>query len=220
MTTPIGGIAFFLSFPCLLYVCIANFILIPTFLDISATKNLSQFGAGFLVGVLIASFYIKDRLSVFIHELEHSIVANLCGNKHKEMKYESDTGHYKYEYTKETEKYNALISLAPYFLPTFLFLAIVINVLFYLSTQSVLIVILGIGYGIDLKKNWADVSPIQTDFTGIRGGYYVGLVFVFLINIAIGSFLLIWVMQQNAGVAQVFLRQWEFWGRCYLSFFS
>ncbi|MCB0337386.1 MAG: hypothetical protein KDD62_13815, partial [Bdellovibrionales bacterium] len=202
---------FFVSFFCLALICISNiFFLAVLAVEIeSAWANFVQFAMGGLIGSWIAHMFIKGHSSVLIHEVKHSIVSNLVGNRAKGMRIQRKSGHFKYSYTKATEKYNALIALAPYFLPVFTFATTLAAHIIYAQTYYKLLFVVGAGFGMDMILNWRDVSPIQTDLTNITGGYKVGVAFVTLMNLAIFTFLLAWVLDGGQGLKFLFAALWE-----------
>ena len=206
----VGGLPFFISYLSLLYLALSNSFFLIGLINTDSLKSLLMFAAGLVIGALSAGSFILGRFSVFIHELEHSIVSNLVGNKSKDMEFDDDSGHFSYEYTHETAKYNALISLAPYYFPLFTLISVVLTLLWYLYTGESIVFILGIGLGIDLVTNLRDISPVQSDLTSITGGYYIALGFIACMNVSLISFLLAWVLAQVDGYNYLFSRQWSF----------
>lgn len=72
--------------------------------------------------------------------------------------------------------------------------------LFWHHDALILVTTVGAAFGADLLLNFRDVSPYQTDLTTIRGGYFVGLIYVLAMNLVIATFLLAWVMQGTSGL--------------------
>lgn len=199
-TNSVGGFAFFLSLACLLFLSVLNMIHLPALWDSTAASNLLQFGMGIVIGCGAAMTLVFGHASVFLHEVKHSILSNLVGNRAKGMRIRRSHGHFKYEYTQATAEYNAFISLAPYFFPLFTFPSILIAIAAAHGQHSVQVLICGVGAGLDYVLNIRDIGPHQTDFTSITGGYSVGLFYVFIMNVTIATFLLAWVMQGVFGL--------------------
>lgn len=206
---PLGGLPFFLSLTSLLALASLNLFFFPEMLKDETHSNWTRFGIGASLGMWFGHIFVKGHMSVMLHEFKHSVVSGLAGNKAKEFKIKSDHGHFKYEYTKHSQKYNALISLAPYFLPVFTFIAGLIAIpLYYRSLEAVLLV-LGVGYGLDLLLNARDISPRQTDFSDIRGGFLVGLLFVLAMNVCIFTMLGSWVAYGFDGFGYLVACYWD-----------
>lgn len=159
---------------------------------------------GFSVGAWFSYALIAGAPSVFLHELKHSIMSNLAGNRAKGMKIKRKTGHFTYQYTADTAKYNAMIALAPYFLPLFTVSSILIVLVFLREHHNFAVAAVAFGFGADLVLNFRDVSPIQTDLTRITGGYNVGVTFVVAMNFVMGSFLVIWAFGGWVGIQDLF----------------
>jgi hypothetical protein len=164
---------------------------------------------GFSLGAWFSYMFFRNSISVLIHETKHSIVSNLAGNRAKGMKIDKDSGEFTYEYTRSTAKFNALIALAPYFLPCFAFLGMLIAGIFFREQHELMVAIVASGFGADIILNFRDVSPIQTDLTRITGGYKVGVTFVYAINFVILSFLVAWCWHGWAGVVELLIMLWE-----------
>jgi hypothetical protein len=188
---PIGGISFFSSYLVLILLTISNtYVLAQVLLETELLK-LIIITSGGLVGWWIAYTLFRGQISVLIHEYKHAILAKLVGNKWKRLKLKGMGGSFKYSYTQETARYNAFISLAPYFLPVLTFIGSLFFVtLMYRSIEAALLVI-GIMHGAELYFNWRDANPIQTDLTDIRGGFWVAFGYVVVANIVITSLVLI-----------------------------
>lgn len=200
----VGGFAFFLSL----------FFLLPTavlFLGIALGQvqhgELSAaitFLASLCTGLAIAHYGIRGHFSVLIHEWKHEVVSSLVGNRNKRMEVSQHTGSLQYEYTKKTAHYNAFISLAPYILPVFTFIGILISVAVGPVHHLAPIVIIGMCFGIDLLMNARDISPIQTDISLIRGGYAMGLLYILSWNMLTTGIVLAWVFQGVSGISAQF----------------
>lgn len=199
-----GIIAFFTSLICLIYFGTINSFILLQLIDASTIYLILWFIAGLLAGIWLINILVKNEISVLIHELKHSIVANLAGNKFKAFMIRRKHGHFTYTYTKDTAHYNSLIALAPYFLPLFTAPGVI---MVYIALQKSLffaLFLLGLFYGADSRLNYRDIGPHQTDFTNLTGGYRIGLVFIVFMNLSILTLILSWVMLQNTGIKHLF----------------
>jgi hypothetical protein len=207
---PVGGFAFYTS---LFFLCFLALLNTKTILGLISPLDGSRSGIFlllFVAGLLGTRAIFPDRLCVFIHELKHSIVSNLAGNRAKKLKFEDQTGSFTYEYTKRTAAYNAFIALAPYWFPLFTLIGLPIAV--FAAPQHSLIVV-GIGgllFGSDWYLNMRDFSPHQTDITGIRGGYAIGALYILAMNVTLSSIVVAWILRDVAGLLALVQNLWEF----------
>jgi len=206
----VGGFPFFISLVSLLFLGTYFLTIIPSLLDSYAYNNWFRFIAGFILGCWAASIFIRGHISVFIHELKHSIISNLVGNKARGMKIRKRSGHFEYSYTQRTAGYNAFIALAPYWLPLFLVPACIIALTLWHHDHQLAVAVIGVGFGIDAMLNLRDISRVQTDITGITGGYSVGLLYIAAINLAIFSTLAAYVSQGTYGLKYLTYSLWQF----------
>lgn len=191
---PVGGFAFVLSFLSLLPLIFACAAWVFYYSAESNLERLTAWLSGLGVGILIASYILIGHLSVFIHELKHSLVSNFVGNKWKGMKVDADSGHFEYAYYKSTSHFNAFINLAPYCLPVGTIVCSLLSLALFPFGDRIRLLVVGIGYGMDLILNVRDISPHQSDFYLIRGGFSVALMYVIVANLAVLSVLLVWVL--------------------------
>lgn len=207
----IGGVPFFITLGCALFLGVFNFFHLPALWDGPAFRNWCKFLSGMVLGGLIAKVMIQGHISVFCHELKHMLVSKIwANNKNKGFKIRRKSGHYKYAYSRETEKFNALISLAPYFFPLFTVPAALIAWPISYHSPHWITFILGVGYGIDCLLNVRDISPIQTDLTEITGGYNTAIAFVIAINLTIFTLLAAFVSQGVFGLQFLVHALWDF----------
>ncbi len=186
-----GGPFFFFSLLALLFVATWNVRFLIAVLATWGMKFPLLLTAGVALGWMISQFLFRAHFATFIHELKHSVVSNLVGNKAKEMRIRRNSGHFQYEYTKDTARYNAFISLAPYCFP--LFTVPLLGIAAWLIPDRTLAVLaVGVALGADLQCGWRDVGPYQTDFSDLRGGYFIGLVYVTAASITLVTFVLAW----------------------------
>jgi hypothetical protein len=121
------------------------------------------------------------------------------------MKIERDSGHLEYAYSKQTAHYNAFIALAPYIVPMWTFVMILMSAAVAWGNTFLTAILVGIGYGADLILNARDISPIQTDISLITGGYKVGLTYIMAWNLLTAAFVLAWAFQGAAGIGELFI---------------
>lgn len=199
----VGGFAFFLSLAAILPTGLIVASLALRLLSSETIGTAGGFTCAALVGALCAHFFIKGHISVLIHEFKHSLISNLVGNKRKGMKIDRDSGYFEYAYSKETKHFNAFISVAPYIVPVFTFVAGLIAFALFRHDHMLAALVVGIGYGMDLVLNIRDISPIQTDLSLLRGGYRLGVLYVTAWNVLIFGLLLAWVLQGGAGLTHL-----------------
>lgn len=199
-----GGITFMLSMTSLFIIALHNLYLLKDLIDQNTTASLGMFVAGGYLGYLITKRYFYGRFAVFIHELKHAIIATISGNKFKDIHIGQDSGFYKYEYTEKTARYNGFIALAPYWVPLFS-LPVLISGIFLIPDQSLRLFILGTSYAADLTFSARDVSPLQTDFKMIEGGFKTGFAYILIVNLAIFSFYAIYICKDLQGFQQILI---------------
>lgn len=195
----IGGFAFFLSLSVLLPLGVVLIFLTLSYVPLDGRALAIFFGA-WVAGIVACQVLIRGHVSVLIHESKHAIVSNLVGNKRKGMKIGEHSGHFVYAYSKRTAHMNALISLAPYILPVFTFVGMLAAAAALRKDHAMAVLLVGICYGVDTALNVRDISPIQTDINEIRGGYGVGLLYIFAWNLTIFGVLLAWVFNGPTGL--------------------
>jgi hypothetical protein len=200
----VGGFAFFLSLSLLLPTGVLFLGVALAQLRESNILSTMVFITALGSGVTIAHYLIKGHLSVLIHEWKHEIVSGLVGNKNKRMEINQHSGSLQYEYTKDTAHYNAFIALAPYILPLFTFFGALLTLATSPSNTIAPLIIIGCTYGIDLMTNARDISPIQTDISLIRGGYYIGLLYILAWNALTTGLALAWAFGGLSGISAQF----------------
>lgn len=206
----IGGAVFFLSLFFLLVIGLFNLKNIPSILHSkTAVSNVLYWLAGVILGLVCSRAFIRGQIGVLLHENKHAIVSNLVGNKWKRMKVDNNAGEFEYKYSKQSAPYNAFIALAPYYLPIFTLLSILTGYATIPSEHKYLALLIGVGSGLDGEQNTRDISPHQTDFSNLLGGYKVGLLYVFAMNLTITTFLLAWVGQQWQGIQTLLINLGE-----------
>jgi len=197
-----GGLFFFSSLLAIIFVATWNSRFLIEVLYSWGLKLPFILVAGAALGWMISRFLFRAHFATFLHELKHAVVSNLVGNKAKEMKIRRNSGHFQYEYTKDTARYNAFISLAPYCFPLFT-VPTLIAASWLIPDRTVAVLLVGVALGSDLQSGWRDVGPYQTDFSDLRGGYFIGLVYVTAASIALSTLLIAWSAAGWPGVAQL-----------------
>lgn len=215
----VGGVWFFLS---LLFLFISTLLLLPAWLntlysEISFTRLRAAVG-GAIFGIGCSTLLLRGPISTLIHELKHKVLSGLVGNKAKRVTINGAEGAFEYEYSKETAKYNAFISLAPYFLPLFVILSIPFWGFRFGWGDVTRVLILSSAWAIDLTTGIRDISPHQTDFKDIVGGFRVGLFYVILMNIIIAMILSTWIAGDWSGVIKLFSQTFAWVASTVISF--
>jgi len=200
----VGGFAFFLSLALLFPTGLLLLSLAIRQIRQAEVGNVIIFLAALVVGAAFAYRFMQGHLSVLIHEWKHELISSLVGNKNKRMEVGRDTGSLQYEYTRKTAHFNAFISLAPYIVPIFTFIGVLITAAVGSRHPSVALMIIGITYGADALMNTRDISPVQTDISLIRGGYSIGLLYIISWNMLTTAIVLAWAIQGFNGVAELF----------------
>ncbi len=208
-TNRVGGLAFFVS---LTFLCVLGFLNSLTLISLQSLATLprwASFAGGSVVGFLVARYLFPERFCVFIHELKHSVISNLAGNRAKRFKVADRSGSFTYEYTKQTAAYNAFIALAPYWLPLFSIVGIPLAALALPESLTSLLLVAGLVWGADAALNVRDISPVQTDISGIRGGYGVGVLYIIAMNLTIFSIVGAWVSSGVSGLLALVTALWN-----------
>ncbi|MBX7145254.1 MAG: M50 family metallopeptidase [Oligoflexia bacterium] len=205
----VGGLAFFTSLFALIVISLLNLPLLPALFFGTGPSRLAHFFLGMLPGFFLAMYCIQGKYSVLVHEFKHSVISGLVGNRAKGLKINKDSGQFSYMYSRSTAAYNAFIALAPYWLPLFTTLSLLIAFSLWRANPVNFCIAVGVGYGTDLIMNLRDISPRQTDLTLIRGGYSIGLAYVIAMNLALLSFLLAGIMQGSFGLMYLVKSLWH-----------
>lgn len=205
----VGGGVFFCSLFFLLILSGLNLLVLPDLVLASSGPRWTQFGLGGILGLWLAGVLVRGRRSVFLHEWKHDIVSVLFfGNRPGKFKIGPDSGHLAYRYTHRSAPGNAFIALAPYWLP--LLTAIIGGTAcIVLRDAPATLLIMGAAYGADLRLNIRDIHPRQTDITNITGGYRVGLLYIFAMNLTLFTVLAAWVSQGVLGLKYLLYGLWQ-----------
>ena len=204
--TKSGGPLFFLSLIVMFCLSITWCAALPAAYNPETSKRpLTLFLIAAAVGILVSRAILVYFISVFIHESKHMVASLIAGNKIKGMQVGMQEGHLEYEYTKDTAGYNAFIALAPYIMPLFTLIGFILGICFPSEGNTRLLLMLGLGVGIDFIMNTRDIGPHQTDFQSIRGGFPVGLVYVLSVNVLILAAVLTWVLGGFDGFEKVYV---------------
>lgn len=199
--SPAGGVVYFLS---IIFLFVLSALLTLSFIIWVFSKahfpNWCAFIICALLGYIISHYGLRGRFSVFVHEFKHKLTSGLAGNKPKSLSVGDNEGAFEYEYTKHTAHLNAFIALAPYYVPLFSAVAIAAIYLFQVQHEVLRAAIVGVTYGGDLSFNTRDISPHQSDFSELRGGYKIGILYVTLMNFVLLIFLGSWISGGKEGV--------------------
>ncbi|MCO6432343.1 MAG: hypothetical protein J5J00_15925 [Deltaproteobacteria bacterium] len=219
-TGKVGGVAFFLSLLAIIMLAGLSLSVLPKVLMSRAkTDSFLWSAAGLALGVLI-SRAIRGKPAVLIHELKHSILSNFIGNKWKEIKVRSRSGHFEYGYYKSTAKYNAFISLAPYWLPLFSLVAVPVAYAALYPHHHFMLILASAAYGCDLALSYRDISPHQSDLSDIRGGYPVAMVYIAAINLLLIAIFIAWVPEGFGSLKEFGIQFWNLVKSLATSFYS
>ena len=188
-----GDLIFFAILIVTVSLAISSIQAIPIIFAEPNFTRLLTFYSGVIIGGALCRLLIRNHLSVFFHELKHAVVSILAGNSPKGIRIGKSSGHFEYSYTEDTKSYNAFIYLAPYTLPLF-------TVLFFLAAvyplwrerSLMLLGVVGLGYGVDVVSGIRDIHPGQTDFSSLRGGFGIGLIYVTALHVLIFFSLSAW----------------------------
>jgi hypothetical protein len=211
-TSKVGGGAFFFSFLVIVPTALFSVWFLITQNSGESLHYIGRFALGACGGGVLAGLLIRGHTAVFIHELKHSIVANLVGNKATNWRIRKNTGHFEYEFTEKTRGYNAFISLAPYWLPVFTLLCGAIGCAGWFGDREMIALITGLGWGADIALIARDIGPHQSDFSDLRGGFPIGLTYVAALNIIVLVLLLTLI---GAGLPGLKLLGKAVWGALY-----
>ena len=184
---PVGGLVFLVSLVVSTFLAVVLFSILPWVFAVIEPARAALFLLSVPVGLWIAHRVIRGHGSVFLHELKHSILSNLSGNRAKGMVVNRSSGEFRYAYTESTAHMNAFISLAPYLLPLISMVAIPVALLFLGFSDPLIAIVIGVSFGIDLLLNVRDISPHQTDLTEVIGGYWISIWYVMVVNVALWS---------------------------------
>ena len=110
--------------------------------------------------------------------------------------------HFEYSFSKQTSHLNAFISLAPYAFPLFCIVCLPVFALLYSKQVIIAKALLSLALGIDLVQNIRDVSPHQTDFSQVRGGFKLGLIYVICFNLLVICLITLAVIFGRAGFVE------------------
>ena len=139
-----------------------------------------------------------SAITIFAHESTHMLAALLTGHKPKSMRIEPDKGG---SFTYEG-KGNWLITVAPYFFPTFPFLWMLGGLWFEYNNQAFpqwYIFIFGLLVGYHIVANFYQIHSEQTDFK--KAGHLFCILFIPGANILLFGYLWSFVLKGWAGLA-------------------
>jgi len=165
-----------------------------------STTSLSHAQLIFLYGIffycgLHLFFFKPDYLYVFGHELMHALATWLCGGKVRSFKVSNAGGSVK------TNKANAFIVLAPYFIPAYV--VIFSSIYFILSLffgpqflSPYFIFTIGASLAFHLIMTADVLKKKQPDI--FKSGYIFSLALIFLFNIMVVGAIFSWLFENIA----------------------
>lgn len=183
------SLPFLISIPANFSICM---VLILTILDMNVTHGMNNlslglFAFGFIAALGLTITSKMSRFRVFVHEMKHSMVVNLSGNKVKDFKVGKNTGHVEYAMYQDRVHYAPLIALAPYFFPLFSLPTVVSAVFLHISYPQYIIPAIGFTLALDLSLSISEIHPYQTDFQSIIGGFFTSALYL-------AGFYLMWTL--------------------------
>ena len=205
----VGGLAFFLSLVFLTVLGGLNLNAVPEVVTLASPARITAVLSGALSGALLTRLLVKRRAGVFLHELKHSIVSNLAGNRARGMKVRNSRGHFEYEYTKRTEAYNAFIYLAPYYFPVLSVAAALVTLPLFWRNPLVWSSAIAAGFAGDMELAVRDIGPHQTDFQNLRGGFPLGLFYVIMMNLVLATTLISALLMGRDGLLVLGRSLWD-----------
>lgn len=207
----IGDFVFFISLAVVGAFFFSTLIAFPFHLLTYDFNRGFVFVFGVFLGGVFARYILRAHLSVLIHEFKHMIVAILAGNRALGLRIARKEGHFEYEYSEETKSYNAFISLAPYYALLFTLIAIICGLLLLRDHPRELLLLIGFGYGLDLVTCIRDISPHQTDFSSLNGGFLAGILYVLFFHGTIAMCLFTWVFSGLFGLESLLGSVFALW---------
>ncbi len=155
-----------------------------------------------IIGVMILWAIIPGlngaAWTIFAHEFTHMLAALLTGHKPKSMNIHPDKGG---SFTYQG-KGNWLITIAPYFFPTFPFLWMLGGLWFSYHNQAFpnwYVMTFGVLVGYHIVANFYQIHAEQTDFK--KAGYFFTVMFIPGVNVLIIGYLWSFVLNGWAGLA-------------------
>ena len=155
-----------------------------------------------IIGVMIVWGVVPglsgSALTIFAHEATHMLAAILTFHKPKGMSIrDGQGGSFTYQ-----GKGNWLITIAPYFFPTFPFLWMLIGLWFTFQDQTFppwYIMTFGFLVGYHIVSNFYQIHSEQTDFK--KAGYFFSMMFIPGANILVIGYLWSFVLKGWSGLS-------------------
>jgi len=139
-------------------------------------RNIFILNGSIFVTVILVRLILPEFILTFFHELRHAAVVLLTGQNLTSFKIGfKGGGSITYDMEEGKEGLAGYITLAPYFLPVFSVIPVLIYPLISFPYELQLI---GLLLGLDLLISFTDLSPIQTDFSRVGGLRIVSLMFL------------------------------------------
>jgi len=146
-------------------------------------RNLFVFIAGIVTAVILNRVPMVNHWMNFLftlqHELVHLICASFMGGKPLAMEVSLHNGG-----TACSSKSNCMVRLAPYFLPLFTFVFLVLAMFFSKDYRFTVVLLAGLFYSNFLVKTIDSLRCSQPDIEK-SGGRIIALPIIFLLNITV-----------------------------------
>jgi len=154
------------------------------------SKNLHLFLLGF--GIFMPIWFIWGRYSHFLNTFEHEITHMLVGLLMFKRPHELHVTHGAGGHVLIQGSNNFIITLAPYFLPTFSYLLLLVYPLLADAYHPYFFVILGLITSYHVFSTWQETSLVQTDIHA--NGVVFSLLFIIAANIISYGFILAFIL--------------------------
>ena len=166
------------------------------------SKEIAVYFLGPVIGIMVIWGIIPglsgSAFTIFAHEFTHMLAAVVTGHKPKAMNIIPDKGG-SFSYTGEG---NWLITIAPYFFPTFPFLWMLGGIWFEYQGKifpTWYIMVFGTLVGYHIVSNFYQIHSEQTDFK--KAGYLFSVLFIPGANVLLIGYLWSFVLKGWAGLS-------------------
>lgn len=196
----------YIKWPTALLMGIAFYPMLITLVQMigqTFSKDIALYFLAPIVGVMVIWGIVPglngSALTIFAHEFTHMLAAILTGHKPKSMSIRPDEGG-SFTYIG---KGNWLITIAPYFFPTFPFLWMLGGIWFEYKGQAFptwYIMAFGALVGYHIVSNFYQIHSEQTDFK--KAGFIFSALFIPGANIVLIGYLWSFVLKGWAGLSE------------------
>jgi hypothetical protein len=197
----IGGLMFLITIVCVFFIAIVTTLSNLLIFSESLFNSQRLVGSflGFVFGLILIPGPNLLKFRTFIHELKHAIVVVLTGNKLKDFKVESGTGHVTFDLYENKISFAPAITLAPYYFPLFSCPLLCLAIFIGDSRPMLLPVMLGFALAIDIITGIEEVHPNQSDLQRIIGGFFIAVSFIVGVLFAWINICLLWILSEKSG---------------------